>query len=136
MAQDAVRTGWWPSVMMFGRPTDESPKHGAVDGWKIKKRFDNDELRQRGFIDCELAPGAELGLSPSGPPTCDFNERAGHHDCARSDWTSSGPWSRGEGRWQRHAWSTGVDEPTRTVAGAVEAATPRRQRGAQDRGGA
>ncbi len=32
MAQDAVNRWWWPSLMMFGPPDDDSPELGAVDG--------------------------------------------------------------------------------------------------------
>ena len=32
MAQDAVDRCWWPSLMMFGPPDDDSPELRAVDG--------------------------------------------------------------------------------------------------------
>ena len=32
MAQDAVNRYWWPSLMMFGPPDDDSPELRAVDG--------------------------------------------------------------------------------------------------------
>ena len=49
MAQDAVDRWWWPSLMMFGPPDDESPHSAQSMAWKIK-RHSNDDLRQR-FID-------------------------------------------------------------------------------------
>ena len=46
MAQDAVNRWYWPSLMMFGPPDDESPNSAQSMAWNIK-RFWNDELRQR-----------------------------------------------------------------------------------------
>jgi len=60
MAQDAVNRWYWPSLMMFGPPDDESPNSAQSMVWKIK-RFSNDDLRQR-FIGM-LVPQAEaLGV--------------------------------------------------------------------------
>ena len=44
MAQDAVNRWYWPSLMMFGPPDDESPNSAQSMAWNIK-RFSNDELR-------------------------------------------------------------------------------------------
>ena len=61
MAQDAVNRWYWPSLMMFGPPDDQSPNSAQSTAWKIK-RFSNDELRQR-FIGM-LVPQAEaLGIT-------------------------------------------------------------------------
>ena len=49
MAQDAVNRYWWPSLMMFGPPDEESSHSAQSTAWGIK-RFSNDELRQR-FVD-------------------------------------------------------------------------------------
>src|ERR1043165_5279782 len=49
MCQDAINRWWWPSIMMFGPPDDESPNSVLSMKWKIK-RLSNDELRQK-FID-------------------------------------------------------------------------------------
>src|SRR3954471_4869437 len=49
MAQDAVNRYWWPSLMMFGPPDDDSAHSEQSMEWKIK-RHSNDELRQR-FVD-------------------------------------------------------------------------------------
>ncbi|HKT57153.1 MAG TPA: 1,2-phenylacetyl-CoA epoxidase subunit PaaA [Microbacterium sp.] len=57
MAQDAVNRWYWPSLMMFGPPDDESPNSAQSMAWKIK-RFSNDDLRQR-FIGM-LVPQAEI----------------------------------------------------------------------------
>src|SRR6186997_2195843 len=55
MAQDAVNRWWWPSLMMFGPPDDESPNSAQSMAWGIK-RFSNDELRNR-FVEM-LVPQA------------------------------------------------------------------------------
>ena len=61
MAQDAVDRWFWPSLMMFGPPDDDSPNSAQSMAWKIK-RFSNDELRER-FVDM-LEPQAEvLGIT-------------------------------------------------------------------------
>src|SRR6201996_2898395 len=46
MVQDAVDRWWWPSVMMFGPPDDQSPNSALSMRWGIK-RFSNDDLRQK-----------------------------------------------------------------------------------------
>src|SRR6202522_4623845 len=57
MAQDAVDRWWWPSLMMFGPPDDQSPHTEQSVRWRIK-RFSNDELRQK-FVDATV-PQAEV----------------------------------------------------------------------------
>jgi ring-1,2-phenylacetyl-CoA epoxidase subunit PaaA len=57
MLQDSVNRWWWPSLMMFGPPDDESPNSAQSMAWGIK-RHSNDELRQR-FVDM-TAPQAEV----------------------------------------------------------------------------
>ena len=37
MAQDAVNRWYWPSLMMFGPPDDESPNSAQSMAWKIKR---------------------------------------------------------------------------------------------------
>ena len=65
MAQDAVDRWYWPSLMMFGPPDDESPNSAQSMAWKIK-RFSNDELRNR-FVEM-LVPQAEvLGITLPDP---------------------------------------------------------------------
>ncbi|UUT35051.1 1,2-phenylacetyl-CoA epoxidase subunit PaaA [Microbacterium elymi] len=65
MAQDAVDRWYWPSLMMFGPPDEESPNSARSMAWKIK-RFGNDELRQR-FVGM-LVPQAEvLGVTLPDP---------------------------------------------------------------------
>ena len=56
MAQDAVNRYWWPSLMMFGPPDDDSPNSAQSMAWGIK-RFSNDDLRQR-FVDMTVPQAA------------------------------------------------------------------------------
>ena len=51
MAQDAVNRWYWPSLMMFGPPDEQSPNSAQSMAWKIK-RFSNDDLRQRFMAYC------------------------------------------------------------------------------------
>jgi ring-1,2-phenylacetyl-CoA epoxidase subunit PaaA len=66
MCQDAINRWWWPSIMMFGPPDDESPNTQLSMKWKIK-RFSNDELRQK-FIDviAETGKSAWNAIAGSG----------------------------------------------------------------------
>ncbi len=65
MAQDAVDRWWWPSLMMFGPPDDESPNSERSMRWGIK-RHSNDTLRQR-FVDMTVPQAAALGLTLPDP---------------------------------------------------------------------
>ena len=65
MAQDAVDRWWWPSLMMFGPPDDESPNSAQSMAWGIK-RFSNDDLRQR-FVDM-IAPQADRARADAARP--------------------------------------------------------------------
>ena len=73
MAQDAVNRWYWPSLMMFGPPDDESPNSAQSMAWKIK-RFSNDELRQR-FVGM-LVPQAEVLGVTLPDPDLRWNEEA------------------------------------------------------------
>src|SRR3979411_2237641 len=37
MAQDALNRWWWPSLMMFGPPDDQSPNSAQSIRWRIKR---------------------------------------------------------------------------------------------------
>ena len=63
MVQESVDRFWWPSLMMFGPPDDESPNTAQSMVWGIK-RHTNDELRQR-FVDMTV-PQAAAGGHPAG----------------------------------------------------------------------
>lgn len=84
MAQDAVDRWWWPAIMMFGPPDDESPHTAQSMAWKIK-RFSNDELRQR-FVDMTVPQAASLELSV---PDRDLrmDESTGHYVFGKIDWS-------------------------------------------------
>lgn len=98
MAQDAVDRWWWPSVMMFGPPDDESPHSAQSMAWKIK-RFSNDELRQR-FIDICVPQAQALGLTLP-DPELKWNEERGHHDHGPIDWDEFWTVVRGDGPCNR-----------------------------------
>ncbi|MGH3345418.1 MAG: 1,2-phenylacetyl-CoA epoxidase subunit PaaA, partial [Nocardioides sp.] len=84
MAQDAVNRYWWPSLMMFGPPDDDSPNSARSTGWGIK-RFSNDDLRQR-FVDMTVPQSEALGLTLP-DPEIRWNEERGHHDFGEVDFT-------------------------------------------------
>src|SRR5215469_5841223 len=46
MAQDALNRFWYPVLMMFGPPDDNSPNTAQSIRWRIKRET-NDELRQK-----------------------------------------------------------------------------------------
>jgi len=94
MAQDALNRWWWPSLMMFGPPDEESTHTAQSMAWKIK-RFTNDELRQR-FIDATVPQAEALGLSIP-DPDLKWNEERGHYDFGVIDWDEFWAVVRGEG---------------------------------------
>ncbi|WP_306233794.1 1,2-phenylacetyl-CoA epoxidase subunit PaaA [Agrococcus beijingensis] len=84
MAQESVDRWYWPALMMFGPPDDESPNSAQSMAWKIK-RFSNDELRQR-FVGM-LVPQAEvLGLTLP-DPNLRWNDETKSWDMSEIDWT-------------------------------------------------
>jgi ring-1,2-phenylacetyl-CoA epoxidase subunit PaaA len=94
MAQDAVNRWYWPSLMMFGPPDDESPNSAQSMAWKIK-RFSNDELRQR-FIGM-LVPQAEvLGVTLPDPELRWIEDEKRWHT-SEIDWTEFHEVLRGRG---------------------------------------
>ncbi|MDT0201152.1 1,2-phenylacetyl-CoA epoxidase subunit PaaA [Nocardioides sp. AE5] len=82
MAQDAVDRYWWPSLMMFGPPDDDSPNSARSMAWGIK-RFSNDELRQK-FVDMTVPQAQALGLTLP-DDTIAWNDERGHYDFATPD---------------------------------------------------
>jgi len=83
MAQDAVDRWYWPSLMMFGPPDDESPNSAQSMAWKIK-RFSNDDLRQR-FIGM-LVPQAEVLGVTLPDPELRWNADTERWDRSEIDW--------------------------------------------------
>jgi ring-1,2-phenylacetyl-CoA epoxidase subunit PaaA len=84
MAQDAVNRWWWPSLMMFGPPDDQSPNTAQSMAWKIK-RFSNDELRQK-FVDMTVPQSEVLGLTLP-DPAIHWDEATGHYTFGAIDWS-------------------------------------------------
>jgi ring-1,2-phenylacetyl-CoA epoxidase subunit PaaA len=111
MCQDAINRWWWPSIMMFGPPDDESPNTQLSMQWKIK-RFTNDELRQK-FIDviAEQVKFINMHL-----PDTDlkWNEARGHYDFGAIDWVEfwnvikgKGPCNKQRLDARKQAWENG-----------------------------
>jgi len=113
MAQDALNRWWWPSLMMFGPPDDNSPNSAQSMRWRIK-RDSNDELRQK-FIDVTVPQAEILGLTI---PDADlkWNAERGSYDYGAIDWEEFYAVVRGEGpvakdrikarvdAWEGQAW--------------------------------
>jgi ring-1,2-phenylacetyl-CoA epoxidase subunit PaaA len=117
MAQDALNRWWWPSLMMFGPPDEQSIHSAQSMKWKIKLES-NDSLRQR-FVDQTVPQAEYLGLKIP-DPDLRWNEERGHYDFGEIDWSEfhrvvngHGPCNKQrlgarvkayeEGRWVRDA---------------------------------
>ena len=112
MAQDALDRWWWPSIMMFGPPDDNSPNSAQSMRWRIK-RDSNDDLRQK-FIDATVPQAEYLGLTI---PDADleWNETRQAYDYGTIDWDEFYAVVRGEGpvakervKARRDAWAEGA----------------------------
>jgi ring-1,2-phenylacetyl-CoA epoxidase subunit PaaA len=84
MAQDALNRWWWPSLMMFGPPDDQSAHSAQSMQWKIKLES-NDSLRQR-FVDQTVPQAEYLGLKVP-DPDLRWNEQKAHYDFGEIDWS-------------------------------------------------
>ena len=112
MAQDALNRWWWPALMMFGPPDQESVNSAQSAQWKIKL-FSNDELRQRMVDQC--VPQAEyLGLTIP-DPDLKWNAERGHYDFGAIDWSEfyavlkgNGPCNRERLAVRNKAWDDGA----------------------------
>ncbi|MBT2264109.1 1,2-phenylacetyl-CoA epoxidase subunit PaaA [Rhodococcus erythropolis] len=94
MVQEAVDRWWWPALMMFGPPDDESPNTEQSMKWRIK-RHTNDELRQR-FVDMSIPQAEVLGVTfPD--PDLRWNPERGAHDFGEPDWSEFMDVVRGNG---------------------------------------
>ena len=132
MVQDAVDRWWWPSVMMFGPPDDQSPNSAQSMRWGIK-RFSNDELRQK-FVDACVQQAEVLGVTLP-DPDLKWNEGRQHWDFGAIDWAEfwrviggDGPCNRERLAARTRAWEDGAwvreaalahaakHEPTREAA--------------------
>ncbi len=112
MAQDALNRWWWPSLMMFGPPDDNSPNTAQSMRWRIKRET-NDELRQK-FVDITVPQGEALGLTFPDPDLT-WNEERGAYDFGAIDWDEfyavvkgEGPVARERITARREAWEKGA----------------------------
>src|SRR5881409_2106301 len=83
MAQDALNRWWWPSLMMFGPPDEDSPNSAQSMAWGIK-RHSNDELRQR-YVDMSVPQAQFLGVTLPDPDLA-LDEESGHWRFGAIDW--------------------------------------------------
>jgi ring-1,2-phenylacetyl-CoA epoxidase subunit PaaA len=111
MAQDALNRWWWPSLMMFGPPDENSPNTAQSVRWRIKRET-NDELRQK-FIDVTVPQAEAIGLSVP-DPDLKWNPEREAHDFGDIDWEEFYAVVRGEGPLARErmaarvtAWDSG-----------------------------
>jgi ring-1,2-phenylacetyl-CoA epoxidase subunit PaaA len=98
MAQDAVNRWWWPSLMMFGPPDDESQHTAQSMAWKIK-RHSNDELRQK-FVDM-VVPQSEVLELMLPDPDLRWNPERGHYEFGPIDWDEFWQVVKGDGPCNR-----------------------------------
>jgi ring-1,2-phenylacetyl-CoA epoxidase subunit PaaA len=133
MVQDAVNRWWWPSVMMFGPPDDQSPNTAQSMRWGIK-RVSNDELRQR-FVDATVEQAKVLGVTLP-DPELKWSEERQHYDFGAIDWdefwnviAGNGPCNRERlaarvQAWEEGAWvrEAALEFARKQAAGEVKAA--------------
>jgi ring-1,2-phenylacetyl-CoA epoxidase subunit PaaA len=112
MAQDALDRWWWPSLMMFGPPDDQSPNTERSMRWRIKRET-NDELRQK-FVDATVPQANLLGLTIP-DPDLKWNDKRGHYDFGAIDWSEfyavvqgQGPVAHERLNARRSAWADGA----------------------------
>jgi ring-1,2-phenylacetyl-CoA epoxidase subunit PaaA len=94
MAQNALDRWWWPSLMMFGPPDDQSPNTAQSVRWRIKRET-NDELRQK-FVDVTVPQAEAIGLRVP-DPALEWSEKRGSYDYGAIDWEEFFAVVRGEG---------------------------------------
>ena len=112
MVQDAVNRWWWPCLMMFGPPDDQSPNSAQGMRWGIK-RVSNDTLRQK-FVDATVSQAQVLGVTLP-DPDLKWNEQRQHWDFGAIDWAEFWRVVGGEGACNRErlakrvkAWDDGA----------------------------
>ena len=111
MVQDAVNRWWWPCLMMFGPPDDQSPNSAQGMRWGIK-RVSNDTLRQK-FVDATVQQAQVLGVTLPDPDLA-WNEQRQHWDFGAIDWDEfwrvvggDGPCNRERLAMRVQAWDDG-----------------------------
>ena len=112
MVQDAVNRWWWPCLMMFGPPDDQSPNSAQGMRWGIK-RISNDTLRQK-FVDAAVEQAKVLGVTLP-DPDLQWNDERGHWDFGAIDWSEFWRVVGGDGACNRErlaarvkAWEDGA----------------------------
>ncbi len=112
MAQDALNRFWYPSLMMFGPPDQDSVHTAQSMAWKIKVAT-NDELRQK-FVDQTVPQIEYLGLTCP-DPDIRLNEETGHYDFTPPDWSEffavlkgNGPCNKDRMKARITAWEDGA----------------------------
>jgi ring-1,2-phenylacetyl-CoA epoxidase subunit PaaA len=127
MVQDAVNRWWWPSIMMFGPPDDQSPNSAQGMRWGIK-RVSNDTLRQR-FVDATVEQAKILGVTLPDPELKWSAEREAH-DFGAIDWNEfkrviagDGPCNRERLAARVKAWDDGAWVREAALAHARKQAT-------------
>ncbi len=83
MVQESVNRFWWPALMMFGPPDDDSPNTAQSMAWGIKRNT-NDDLRQR-MVDMTVPQAEALGVTLPGP-RADVERGAQSYDFGSPDW--------------------------------------------------
>jgi ring-1,2-phenylacetyl-CoA epoxidase subunit PaaA len=106
MVQDATNRWWWPSLMMFGPPDDQSPNSAQSMRWGIK-RISNDDLRQK-FIDATAEQAKVLGVTLP-DPDLKWNAERGHYDFGLIDWTEFWRVVNGDGPCNKERLGERVD---------------------------
>jgi ring-1,2-phenylacetyl-CoA epoxidase subunit PaaA len=106
MVQDATNRWWWPSLMMFGPPDDQSPNTAQSMRWGIK-RISNDDLRQK-FVDATVEQAKILGVTLP-DPDLKWNEQRGHHDFGAIDWSEFWQVVNGDGPCNKERLAERVD---------------------------
>ena len=126
MVQDAVNRWWWPCLMMFGPPDDQSPNSAQGMRWGIK-RVSNDTLRQK-FVDATVEQAKVLGITLPDPDLT-WNEERGHWDFGAIDWpeffrvvAGDGPLNRERLAARVQAWDDGAWVRDAALAHARKAA--------------
>ena len=106
MVQDATNRWWWPSLMMFGPPDDQSPNTAQSMRWGIK-RLTNDELRQK-FVDATVEQARILGVSLP-DPDLKWNAAREHFDFGAIDWSEFWQVVNGDGPCNKERLAERVD---------------------------
>jgi ring-1,2-phenylacetyl-CoA epoxidase subunit PaaA len=112
MVQESVDRFWWPALMMFGPPDDDSPNTAQSMAWGIKRNT-NDDLRQR-MVDMTVPQAEALGVTLP-DPDLRWNEDRQAYDFGQPDWdefkqviSGNGPCNTQRVEHRRRAWEDGA----------------------------